>query len=504
VCKGESARSRERWGAGLAFESRLVNNCNVTHRTVVLVWKLAAACLVASRVLQATLAMAQASAKSNPQGKGEQSSFAVPASGGVRVGAAAAELQGDDSMIIAGGITAGRASGLEGKLRAVAIVLEKQPFGRFAIVACDILMMTRSHLDPVAEAIEKETGIPFSHILINCTHTHHAPSTVVLHGYGLDETFTKRVQRAIISAVKQASANLSTSECQLFFQLSTENTVGQNSRMLLSDGQVYWVGPQDSFVRPTGPFDPELPVLAFRDSDGKLKATIFNHSTHTIGALEPGKRSPGFYGLATQRIEAERGGIACFLEGASGSTHNLTLTGREAMERIGAAVEQALNKAEPRPVTRLAAIKRPFTFRVRNFDEAQEDEAVSDYCRKYVPAAANQIITVFRNMRKQLAPQRGQERETWLQALLIGDIAIVGVPAEFFTKLGLDIKNRSPLRYTYIAELANDWIGYLPDVDGHKLGGYQTWTGFHSYAEPGTGERIVEEVTAMLRELAGS
>ena len=36
----------------------------------------------------------------------------------------------------------------------------------------------------------------------------------------------------------------------------------------------------------------------------------------------------------------------------------------------------------------------------------------------------------------------------------------------------------------------------------HQLGGYQVWTGYHSYAEPGTGERIVEEAVAMLNELA--
>jgi len=105
-------------------------------------------------------------------------------------------------------------------------------------------------------------------------------------------------------------------------------------------------------------------------------------------------------------------------------------------------------------------------------------------------------------MRRKLGPQRGQERETWLQALLLGDIALVGVPAELFTQLGLDLKNRSPFRHTYIAELANDWIGYLPDLAGHKLGGYQVWTGLHSYAEPGTGERLVDELIEMLRQLA--
>lgn len=428
---------------------------------------------------------------------------AASTSSPLRVGAAAVEVKADDSMVIAGGITPGKATGQEGKLRATAVILEKQPFGKLAIVACDVLMITRLHLDPVVAEIEKTTGIPAAHVLINCTHTHHAPSTMILHGYGLDDTFTRRVQRAIVKAVQAANANLSKDDCRFFFHLGEEKTVGQNSRMLLEDGQIYWVGPRDRFVRPTGPFDPELPVLGFRDSADKLRALFFNHSTHTIGTRKPGVRSPSFYGLAAQELETELGGTVCFLEGASGSTHNLSLSGDEMTSRIKQTVTEALGKAQPRPVDRVASIKRPFKFKVRTFDEAKEDEAVTRYCRRYVGAYGETVIQVFRDMRQTLAPHQGRDRETWLQVLLIGDVAIVGVPAEFFTKLGLDIKNRSPFRYTYVAELANDWIGYLPDLDAHKLGGYQVWTGLHSYAEPGTGERIVEEVVELLSELAG-
>jgi hypothetical protein len=420
---------------------------------------------------------------------------------GLRVGAAAADLEADDSMIIAGGITAGKATGQEGKLRAVAIVLE-QDGTKLAIVACDILMITRAHLDPVLKDLQRSTGIPAQNILVNCTHTHHAPSTMVLHGYGLDATFTKRVQEAITKAVQQASANLSTNDCKFLFYLGKEETVGQNSRQLLDDGQIYWIGPRTNFVRATGPFDPELPVLEFREqATDKLRALIFNHSTHTIGTRQPGKRSPSFYGLAAQEIESELGGTVCFLEGASGSTHNLNLPCAEMTHRIKTAVLDASNNAEPRPVPRLASLKRPFKFRVRDFDEKVEDEAVSRYCRKYAGAYGESVSKVFRDMRATLASQCGQERETWLQVLLIGDVAIAGVPAEFFTQLGLDIKNRSPFRYTYVAELANDWIGYLPNREAHKLGGYQVWTGYHSYAEPGTGERIVDEITSMLHQL---
>lgn len=420
--------------------------------------------------------------------------------GGLRVGAAAVELEADDSMVIAGGITPGKAGGQEGKLRCVATVLEKEQT-RIAIVACDVLMMTRQTLDPVVAEIQRTTGIPAANILINCTHTHHAPSTMRLHGYDADMEFSKQVQRGIVKATQQAATNLTDS--QFFFALGEEKTVGQNSRVLLDDGQVYWIGSRTNFVRPTGPLDPELPVLAFRDDAGQVRALLFNHSTHTIGTRRPGQRSPGFYGLAAQELEGGLGGgFVTFLEGASGSTHNLELSGDDCSRRILSAVRDTLAKARPRAVAKLGALKRPLKFRVRHFDEAAEDAAVGRYCRKYAGAGAEVIIQVFRNMRRELAPLQGQERETWLQVLRIGDVAVVGVPAEYFTQLGLDIKNRSPFRHTCIAELANDWIGYLPNREGHKLGGYQVWTGYHSYAEPGTGERIVDEIVAMLQELA--
>jgi neutral ceramidase len=417
----------------------------------------------------------------------------------LRIGTAAAELEGDDSMVIAGGIHPRYVKGQEGKLRAVAVVLEKPASTKLAIVACDVLMMTRDQLDPVVERIEQTCGIPASHVMIHCTHTHHAPTTCRVHGYDRDEVFSKRVQEGILEAVREANAELS--EATFRFHEGEEKTVGQNSRLLLSDGKIYWTGPRDDAVRPTGPFDPELPVLAFRDPAGSLRALIFNHSTHTIGALTGNFRSPAFYGLVAQQLEAELGGTVVFLEGASGSTHRLNVGTAEAVQRIKQAVLDALAQAKPDELERLAALKRPLTFKVRTFDEAAEGQAVAEYCNKRLGGRAQSVIDVFRQMRKELTPHQGEERTTWLQAMLIGDVAIVGVPAEFFTQLGVDIKRRSPFEHTYVAELSNDWIGYVGNREAYDLGGYQLWMGLHSYAEPGTGERIVEEAVEMLNEL---
>ena len=417
----------------------------------------------------------------------------------LRVGAAAVDLTADDGMVIGGGILPYTVKGQEGKLRAVAVVVEKPGAGKVALVACDVLMLDRDVIDPAVEEIAAATGIPASHVLVNCTHTHHAPSTVTVHGYQRDELFCRRVREGIVKSVKDANAGLG--EATFHFRLGEESSVGQNSRLLLKDGSVFWIGARDDAVRPTGPFDPELPVLAFRGPGEKLRALLFNHSTHTIGVRKPG-RSPSFYGLAAQELEAKLGGVVGFLEGASGSTHNLGVPADEATTRIKAAVADALAKATPRPVNRVAAVKRPFTFKVRTFDEAKEDAAVSAYCRKRAGKSADDIVRVFRDQRKVLASQQGQERTTWVQAVLIGDVAVVGVPAEFFTVLGQEIKRRSPFRYTYVAELANDWIGYLPDKRAFEYGGYQTWTGLHSFAEAGTGEAVVEAAVKLLDELA--
>jgi hypothetical protein len=418
---------------------------------------------------------------------------------GLKAGAAASSFEADDNLVIGGGIGPGKARGQEGQLRASAVVLEGPGGGKVALIACDVLMIERDVLDGAAREIERETGIPFDHILVNATHTHHAPTTVTIHGYEREEAFTRQVGSKIVAAAVAAAQGLVPVEFR--FRLGEESSVGNNSRLLLSDGTVYWVGPREDAVRPTGPFDPELPVLTFHGPDGSPVAVLFNHSTHTIGTIAGPVRSPSFYGLAAQELEAERGGTFIFFEGASGSTHRHDVTTREAMLRVKVAVADALEKARPRPVRRTVGLRQEIALRVRTFDDRAEDTAVVAYCEKRLPQSAAKTIGIFRAMRQKLASHQGEERKTWVQAILIGDVALVGVPGEFFTVLGQEIKRRSPFRHTFVFELANDYVGYIPDARAYDLGGYQVWTGLHSYLEKGSGERIVDEAIKLLQRL---
>src|SRR4029079_904147 len=131
--------------------------------------------------------------------------------------------EADDSMVIGGSIHAGKAKGQEGKLRAVAVVLDHPSSGRFAIVACDRLMMNRDLLDAAATEIEKSCGIPFAHVLINCTHTHHAPSSCHIPVSPRDEVFAKRTADAVVRAVREAHGRRA--EADFLFARGEESSV---------------------------------------------------------------------------------------------------------------------------------------------------------------------------------------------------------------------------------------------------------------------------------------
>lgn len=83
-----------------------------------------------------------------------------------------------------------------------------------------------------------------------------------------------------------------------------------------------------------------------------------------------------------------------------------------------------------------------------------------------------------------------------VNSITLGDVALVGVPGECFVELGLEIKRRSPYRYTFVFELCNASIGYVPTRKAYDEGGYEATS---TPLQPGSGERLVEAALALLQ-----
>lgn len=60
-----------------------------------------------------------------------------------------------------------------------------------------------------------------------------------------------------------------------------------------------------------------------------------------------------------------------------------------------------------------------------------------------------------------------------IQALKVGDFVLVTFPAEVSVQVGLNIKNKSPFKNTFVAGYTNGYIHYAPSIDQFGSGAYQ-------------------------------
>jgi hypothetical protein len=88
-----------------------------------------------------------------------------------------------------------------------------------------------------------------------------------------------------------------------------------------------------------------------------------------------------------------------------------------------------------------------------------------------------------------------------VQVIHLGDVALVGLPGEPFTELGLEIKARSVIPHTFVVGYANDYLGYLATLKAWQQGGYEVGYGPWSRVGPQGGPLLVEKAVVMIARL---
>jgi hypothetical protein len=167
--------------------------------------------------------------------------------------------------------------------------------------------------------------------------------------------------------------------------------------------------------------------------------------------------------------------------------------------QIAAEVFRAMQEIEYRDTAPLKMAQRELTLQTRRPSPqlltwakdvlARPEKAPSKHPRERIYAE--------RTLRMAEMPPR---IDVPLQALRVGDLAIVTIPFEAFVEIGLELKEKSPFRDTFTISLANGAYGYLPTVAHHELGGYETWLGTNQ-VEIQAAPRIVDTLLQMLEQL---
>ncbi len=392
-------------------------------------------------------------------------------------------------------------------LLAKALVVERDG-AVLAVVACDLICIANELARSARDRIAERAAVPAANVLIAGTHIHTGPDTRASRIAPRNEAWFADLPDRIADAV--CGARDAARPAQMFAARVHEQGLAFNRRFRRPDAsEVFGTGRGD-VVGAAGPTDPDLQVLAFASDLGEPFAIVSNYALHidVLGGTEISADYPGVMTDALRGVYGEEL-IHLFLNGACGNINHVPyLTdshvpakgpakSRQVGRALAGAVLNAVEKAPPCGSAAVAVAREslalpyyPLDARVRRMrDEASGKAEPSDRDRCFI----ERVDSYARD---------GQSADVEVQALRIGDAAIVGVPGEYFVEWGLEIKGWSPLPFTLVAELANGWFGYIPTWEAFERGGYEATPILSSQLAPGAGQHIADAAFRLLRRLA--
>lgn len=448
----------------------------------------------------------------------------------LRAGAAAVDITPTQfPMNMPGGFSANLAEKAHDPFHSRALVLDDGKTS-LAMVVVDILGAGPDVLNEAKAIAAKQTGMAPENMLICSTHTHSGPSvnTRTEAAAAYYKVFVEGIANSIIrahAALRPAAAGAAAHPLpdEVFNRRwylkpgqMPPNPFGKFDRVKMNPG----TNP-NVIDRPAGPIDPDITILSIQDSKRKPLALFANYALHYVGGAPRGQMSADYFGefarLMPSRIRGDDNFVAMMSNGASGDINNIpfgsTRPPREPFEQIRLVAAKAADTAwhahqkieKHQSQLRLGMVQREISLKYRrpspqDIAEAKAVLAIKD------KAAIEQLPRLAQNYASSVvnAAERPEDQLTvQIQAIRIGDFAVCGIPFETFVEIGLDLKKRSPFPQTMVIGLANGRHGYLPTLEQHALGGYETWLGTNQVQED-TSVILTDNLLQMLQELAAN
>jgi hypothetical protein len=409
--------------------------------------------------------------------------------------------------------------------------------GRAVIALMDAIGVGREMTDEAKVIAAEKTGWKPEEMLVSGTHTHTAPK-------GGDSSpgrtaYEKRRKDGLAEALIEAIESLE--PAKVGFASDEEPTEVFNRRWYMEEGfmpknplggydKVKMNPGLNNLVKPAGPTDPEVAVIDVRDKKGQPLGLIANYALHYVGGVprvidekgrEVGMASADYFGefarIMPYRLRGATGNenfVAMMTNGTSGDINNIDFYRnrgpRAPFEQIRVvagktadAAYRAVQKIDNYDESPIVAMKqRNVTIHYRKPKQEDIDRAIE--LMKLSPKERNEInsrtSSVAQNTLRFSEPEMTKTEDVIIQAIRIGDQAIVSMPFEVLVEIGMEIKEKSPFPRTLIIELANGGYGYLPPPHQHKLGGYETWLGTSRFVED-TSVVLTKNLFEMLAEL---
>ncbi len=454
-------------------------------------------------------------------------------SGRFRAGAATSDITPKPGVLLDGTIMQiGPVTKIHDPLHARALVLDDGT-RRIALCTADCTMASREVFDHAKELVRQRTGLPTDRILTAATHSHSAVRAIGIGQSELDQEYLKLLARGIADAVCRATGNLAPARAG--WGVGHKPELVHNRRWLMKpgtipanpfgqEGEQVKMNPRrgsDDLVKPAGPVDPQISVLSLRHADGRPLAVLANFGIHYCGGFQRGHVSADYFGVFARRIAELLGAkkvdppfVGIMSNGTSGDISNgfdfrkpapkkaPYQWMQEVAESVADEVVAVISQVEHRDGVSLAMQETELELGVRRPDEARLAWAKDVWSKARGKARFSRPEIYAREAIKLASYPPTVPLK--LQAVRIGELGMAAIPCEVFAETGLAIKAASPLKPTFVIEIANGYHGYLPTPQQHQWGGYETWPARSSCleieAEPKIRAAVLDLLERVLRD----
>lgn len=402
--------------------------------------------------------------------------------------------------------------GIHDELYAKIVVIEEREL--IVLVSTDLLCIPAEVVKKIRSLAAQRIGTREEWIAIAATHTHSGPELRIDAKETPNPSYVQNLIDDIAGGIYAAWR------------------VREPARIGIGSGTIHGIGVNRR--HPDGlPVDPEVGVLRFDFESGQPGGVLINYTCHPV-VLGPDNLliSADYPGYTTRLIERVKGdgAIVIFTNGATGDIntgHSADLSalgypipGRtfERAEKLGTMLAGEVIKtletielktevtvAAKRKILSLELKELPTLEQVQNNVKAKQvvlNQVLAEGApeKRVIKAKVDKLYAelLLENVTHQAKTPVMHSIEIELQAIRIGNCALLTFPGELFVEIGLNIKKRSPFEQTYILGYTNGYVGYLPTVQAFQEGGYEAVS---SRFTPESARIIECEAVDLLRSL---
>lgn len=392
---------------------------------------------------------------------------------------------------------------------AKALVIEDGPGTRLCFLSLDLCVISSAWAGELRDVIGQRFGLPREAVMVHCVQNHSAPSIGDLLFRpnspfvppecwwisGSDPDYPAFVEPKILETVEQALSSLE--PVTLRHTNGVDGRIGFNRRYIKRDGTVQTLpraADLPDILQVEGPTDPEVAVVACYGASGEMTAALLHHTAHPVSLWNTNHVTASWPGRWCDKFRDAVGGacVPLIVNGCCGNINVANPLDRDRKnddDTVSAHLMQTTQDALKRFVavggeptldfrSKTLDIPRP-EFDPKELDDARE---LLNKCptprwyegkRHHVDpewAFAALLLDMAENYQQNpLYPYE-------VQALRIGDLALVGLMGEPFVEGQLAIKLSSPAARTLVAHQCNGYLGYLPTRHGAERFNYNYYT----------------------------